>query len=181
MHVVVEDSEGYSIQQLAEKAGVSVRTIRFYIDEGLLAAPPVKGRYTVYSDEYVDRLEMIRRLKDMFLPLKEIRERVTSLSWSEVKLALKQNTRQEKRLQISEQSGSALNYISELLSAPTAPSRLVAPPAASAQPEAWERLTLAPGIELHIRSDASSANQRLAHQVIDYARKLFNTSHKGGF
>lgn len=166
-----DEPAGYSIQQMAEKAGVSVRTIRFYIDEGLLSAPPVKGRYTIYNDEYLDRLELIRRLKDSFLPLKEIRDRMASLSWAEVKQALAQSS-QAAPQQVSERRESALNYINNLLSAP--PSRSKLQQAVSTQPEAWERLNLAPGIELHIRADASPANQRQARLIIDFARKLFN-------
>lgn len=66
----------YQINELAKRAGVSVRTIRFYIDEGLLPAPTNRGRYSTYTDEYLDRLELIRMLKDRFLPLKRIRGQV---------------------------------------------------------------------------------------------------------
>ena len=52
----------YQINELAKRAGVSVRTIRFYIDEGLLPAPTNRGRYSTYTDEYLDRLELIRML-----------------------------------------------------------------------------------------------------------------------
>jgi DNA-binding transcriptional MerR regulator len=175
-----DEPEGYPIQKLAEKAGVSVRTIRFYINEGLLAAPPVKGRYSVYNDEYLDRLELIRRLKSSFLPLKEIRDRVTSLSWAEVKQALAQHAQQAPQRQDNERGKSALSYINNLLSTTPAPSRMKTLQPAPPQPEAWERLILIPGIELHIRSDASPTSQRLARQIIDYARKLFNTTNQGG-
>jgi len=37
----------YQINELAKKAGVSVRTIRFYNAEGLLPSPPSQGRYAV--------------------------------------------------------------------------------------------------------------------------------------
>lgn len=175
-----DELEGYPIQKLAEKAGVSVRTIRFYIDEGLLATPPIKGRYSVYNDEYLDRLELIRRLKSSFLPLKEIRDRVTSLSWAEIKQALAQPEQQAPQRQVNERGESALSYITNLLSTSPAPPRAKMRQSATLQPEAWERLILVPGIELHIRSDASPANQRLARQIIDYARKLFNATNQGG-
>ncbi len=77
--------ENYSIGKLAKEAGVSVRTIRFYIDEGLLPAPQVHGRNTFYDDEYLDRLKLIRRLKDAFLPLREIRQKMQGLQIEEVR------------------------------------------------------------------------------------------------
>ncbi len=172
-----QEPQGYSIQQLAEKAGVSVRTIRFYISEGLLAVPPTRGRYTVYSDEYLDRLELIKRLKDSFLPLKEIRDRVTGLSWEEVKQALAQPAAQAVDRESSPSGESALRYISRFLTAsPPAAPRVNAMRSPAPPPESWERLTLAPGVELHIRSDASPAHQRLARQIVEYAKKLFNTA-----
>lgn len=80
--------KNYSIGKLAKEAGVSVRTIRFYIDEGLLPPPQVRGRNTFYGDEYLDRLNLIRRLKEAFLPLREIRQKMQSLSIEEVRALL---------------------------------------------------------------------------------------------
>jgi DNA-binding transcriptional MerR regulator len=64
------------IGELADRAGVSVATIKFYIREGLLPPPPVKtGRTMGYYDEaYLERLLLIRRLREEhFLPLRAIR------------------------------------------------------------------------------------------------------------
>ena len=64
------------IGELADRAGVSVATIKFYIREGLLPPPPVKtGRTMGYYDEaYLERLLLIRKLRDEhFLPIRAIR------------------------------------------------------------------------------------------------------------
>ena len=64
------------IAELAERAGVSVATIKFYIREGLLPPPPVKtGRTMAYYDgPYLERLRTIRTLRDEhYLPLRVIR------------------------------------------------------------------------------------------------------------
>ena len=61
------------IHELAELAQVSIRTIRYYIAEGLLPAPETRGKYTSYSQDYVERIRLIQRLKDAYLPLREIR------------------------------------------------------------------------------------------------------------
>ena len=74
------------IHELAEKAGVTVRTIRYYIEQGLLPEPKYQGRYSYYTLSFLDRLELIRRLKDSFLPLSEIREIMISLTDAEVQL-----------------------------------------------------------------------------------------------
>jgi DNA-binding transcriptional MerR regulator len=77
------------ISELAERAGVSVRTIRFYINEGLLPPPEGRGRYSAYDEEYLTRIELIKRLKSAFLPLKEIKRMVESLSKEEIEHMLR--------------------------------------------------------------------------------------------
>jgi DNA-binding transcriptional MerR regulator len=69
-------TEHLRIGELAERAGVSVATIKFYIREGLLPPPSVKtGRTMGYYDlAYLDRLRLIRKLREEhYLPLRVIR------------------------------------------------------------------------------------------------------------
>ena len=58
------------IGAVAERSGVSVKTIRFYCDQGLLQ--PVTrsdGRYRLFDDAVFAELALIRRLRAMDLPL----------------------------------------------------------------------------------------------------------------
>jgi DNA-binding transcriptional MerR regulator len=80
-----EKHKKMTIGELADAAGVTVRTIRYYINEGLLPTPEQQGRYTLYEPWYLDRLELIRRWKDAYLPLKEIRARIRALSNEDVR------------------------------------------------------------------------------------------------
>ena len=174
----------YQIHELAEKAGVSVRTIRFYIDEGVLPVPATRGRYSVYSPEYIDRLALIRVLKDAYLPLKEIRQRMNSLDWDQVKAALAQppTMEAEQGHLAHEASSSASDYIANLLknqSRGTQPGEIrssqpAAPQQESGQPEIWERIILAPGVELHIRRNRPSQDRSKTQQLIEFAKKLFS-------
>jgi DNA-binding transcriptional MerR regulator len=66
----------YSIGELADEAGVSTRTIRYYVSEGLLPPPAGGGPNSRYTDAHRDQLETIGRLKAQYLPLKEIRRRL---------------------------------------------------------------------------------------------------------
>ena len=64
------------IGELAERSGVSVATIKFYIREGLLPPPPRKTGRTMgyYDQQYLDRLLTIRKLREEhYLPLRVIR------------------------------------------------------------------------------------------------------------
>lgn len=52
----------YRAEELAIKAGTTVRNLRAYRDHGLLAAPERRGRHAVYNDAHLDRLLLISKL-----------------------------------------------------------------------------------------------------------------------
>lgn len=58
--------------EVAERTGVTVRTIRYYQSEGLLPAPVRHGREVRYNDEHLARLELITRLQERGLRLNAI-------------------------------------------------------------------------------------------------------------
>ena len=66
-----------TIGQLAEVVGVPRKTIRYYEDVGVLP-PPARsdGRYRLYSDMDVRRLELVRRARALDMGLAEVRELV---------------------------------------------------------------------------------------------------------
>jgi DNA-binding transcriptional MerR regulator len=64
-----------TIGQLARRTGLTVRTIRYWSDEGVLH--PVTrsdGGYRLYDAESVARLELIRTLRELGLGLDDVRE-----------------------------------------------------------------------------------------------------------
>jgi DNA-binding transcriptional MerR regulator len=68
----------YSLEDLAKMLRINPRTIRSYIQQGLLRGPDSLGRNARYSDYHLKRLRVIRTLKDDHnLPLSEIRRLVT--------------------------------------------------------------------------------------------------------
>jgi len=81
-------SEEMGLTELVEAAGVSVRTIRYYIAEGLLPPPLSAGPRAAYTPEHLDRLRLIARLKDAYLPLREIRRRLRGLDAGAVRALL---------------------------------------------------------------------------------------------
>ncbi|MFE3445601.1 MerR family transcriptional regulator [Nocardia sp. NPDC059180] len=60
------------IGELARRTGVSVRTIRFYCDEGVLPSRRTSGGHRVFEPDVVDRLLAIRRLRALGLGLDAI-------------------------------------------------------------------------------------------------------------
>ncbi len=62
------------IDDLADRAGVPTRTIRYYTQQGLLEPPTLRGRVGYYEDSHLDRLRLIKELQEKrFLPLSVIR------------------------------------------------------------------------------------------------------------
>jgi DNA-binding transcriptional MerR regulator len=66
------------IDELAERCGVSRRTIRYYQSERLLPPTAKEGREVMYGDEHVERLALIADLRDQGLTLHTIRELVAT-------------------------------------------------------------------------------------------------------
>ena len=138
-------NEQLLISELAARAGVSVRTIRYYIDQGLLPSPQVRGRYSVYDEDYLDRLKLIRRLKEAYLPLNEIRSRLETLSHQEVRLLLEQDESEPEGLpgKVDRSPGSspegeansAMDYIAGLLQTRSTPKPEVEQFKAAASPK----------------------------------------------
>ena len=81
-------AERLTLGELTAAADVSVRTVRYYIAEGLLPPPEGSGPGSAYSQGHLDRLRLIQRLKEAYLPLKEIRRRLSGLSDDEVRSVL---------------------------------------------------------------------------------------------
>src|SRR5688572_1976162 len=75
----------WKLSELAEAAGVSPRTVRYYVQRGLLSAPPFKGPDTVYGEEHLLRLKAIRVLQARFLPLDAIQVELARLSPDELR------------------------------------------------------------------------------------------------
>ncbi|MBA3450493.1 MAG: MerR family transcriptional regulator, partial [Chloroflexia bacterium] len=77
-----------TLAEITEQSNVSVRTVRYYIAEGLLPPPEGAGPGSAYTAAHLDRLRLIQRLKQAFLPLKEIRRRLTGLDDGDVRALL---------------------------------------------------------------------------------------------
>jgi len=67
------------IGELAARGGVTVRTVRYYIEEGLLPEPRLRGKYGDFDESYLQRIRLIQRLKEERLPIPAIRRRLVDL------------------------------------------------------------------------------------------------------
>src|SRR3954464_1701770 len=68
-----------TIDQLAERSGISVRTIRFYTGRGLLPPPALRGRTGLYGPDHLARLELISELSALGFTLAAIESHLERL------------------------------------------------------------------------------------------------------
>ncbi len=119
------DDARYTLTELADLAGVTPRTVRYYLAQGLLPGVGVAGPGAKYDDTHLARLRLIRRLQAEHQPLAEIRRRLETVDDATV-LALDEPGD-------AGPPDSALEYLRRVTGTPpTTP----APPASSALPPA---------------------------------------------
>lgn len=144
--------EGMTAHELAARVGVNVRTVRFYTAEGVLPAPKFRGAATRYGRMHLLRMAAIRELqRDKRLSLPMIRRHL-------------------ERADVAELERLAAAFLPEL-AAPAAEAAAAPPPApapvAPAVSDTWQRLTLLPGLELHLHASASAEVRALARRFVE--------------
>ncbi|WP_437901620.1 helix-turn-helix domain-containing protein [Sorangium sp. So ce124] len=140
----------YKLDELAGEAGVAPRTVRYYVQRGLLPAPEFRGKDTSYGREHLARLRAIKVLQQAHLPLEEIQARLAGAGLDEIeRIAAGAPPRDpEVRCAAPEEVAAA-------------------PPVGSGAPrgERWERVEIADGVELHVRTDAPERSRRIALDI----------------
>jgi DNA-binding transcriptional MerR regulator len=180
----------YSLAELADLGGVTPRTVRYYLSSGLLPGVGQSGPGAKYGEDHLGRLRLIRRLQRDHLPLAEIRQRLSGLDDEAIRgLAEVGET--------PSPAGSALDYIRTVLGTsrpmPAPPARVamlseVAVPAHLSVAESvgeytspttnaversqWERIVLAPDVELHLRRPLSRTQNKRVDRLVTIAREL---------
>jgi MerR family transcriptional regulator, repressor of the yfmOP operon len=115
------------IGEVAERTGVTQRTLRFYEEKGLLKPPArMDGGFRLYSEDDIRRIERIKRLRHALgVSLDEIREMVEaeeekSQLRAETSPDLEPNERRQKlarRLAVTEQQCALIRQKSDQLHA----------------------------------------------------------------
>src|SRR5687768_3341771 len=84
----MQSDDSLDLASLSDLAGVSVRTVRYYIQQGLLPAPESRGPGAHYGPEHLSRLRLIRRMQREHLPLAEIRRRLEQAEPEEIQMMM---------------------------------------------------------------------------------------------
>jgi DNA-binding transcriptional MerR regulator len=69
------DTTLLQIGEVADRVGLSLRTVRYYEEQGLLTPESrTTGGFRLYSEEQVDRLALIKQMKPIGFTVQEMRE-----------------------------------------------------------------------------------------------------------
>ncbi len=170
----------YSLTELADLASVTPRTVRYYNTQGLLPARD-PGPGAKYDDADLARLRLIKGLQAEHQPLAEIRARLHDIPDAEI-------VRIDAGRSQAPATDSALDYIRRI-SAPrmaaeapalfvTTADATIAPTPPAPVPDVrlersqWERIDLAPDVQLHIRRPLVRSTAKRVDRLISIARDL---------
>ena len=157
---------GWLLAELAAMTGLPVTTLRYYVQQGLLRPAEFRGTLTRYQRPELLRLLGILRLKsEGKSTLAEKRRRLESMSSGNLEKWLVSGT-------IAPAAAAALGLAAALPAPALNPARLAASPQTAVELGRttigfWERITLLPGLELHVRADAPEAARALAQRIAD--------------
>lgn len=178
------EHDAFDLAELSDRAGVSQRTVRYYIQQGLLPSPETRGPGAHYGAEHLDRLRLIRSLQRDHLPLAEIRRRLEELEPEAIRELVERGTERS--------AGDAWDYIKSVLSegAPMLASHRVQEPGPtgveleknsygtvkarkSLTRSQWERIPLGPDVELHVRRPLAREQIKQVERLLEAARHIF--------
>ena len=192
-----------TLEDLVNISGLPIRTVRFYIQEGLLPGPDSRGKNARYTEEHLERLEWIQRLKEHHRPLREIRILLNNMTPREIKALLNGQEKMQEYLSNFNVKGedaidhlpvgnSALDYIRSVegkegktqeATDPTVNLNLSAPASVSPSSidirESWQRIVIGDGIELNLKLPIRSEDKARIDELIAFTRRLFRNIKNG--
>ncbi len=190
----------YTLDELSTLANVTPRTVRYYIAEDLLPPPVIGGRNATYSQEHLDRLMAIGAMKDMYLPLREIRHRLNTLTPEQMRdpaylatlsQAVAMDRAMSKRMSLRsrpesrEVRESAAEYLDQIEGRRPRDRRSEPPAFANAMiaPEppstTWERFPLGDDAELLMRSSKVKRMGSEFHRTLHRLRHMIENEDNG--
>jgi DNA-binding transcriptional MerR regulator len=147
----------YRIDELARAAGMTVRTVRYYVQRGLLPAAAFRGKDTAYDHAHLVRLRAIRRLQEAFFPLDAIALELDGRSLREIEAIAEGKVKPVSPLGLGE---------SETERGSLEPEGNAWGPVARPSERLYRRLELFPGVELTVAEDAPDESVGLVKDML---------------
>lgn len=149
----------FTLRQLLAAAAIAPRTLRSWIQQGIVPAPEFRGPATVYPREALLAATAMRHLRAQGVRHADAAAQVAGASRDRLEAILGiAATPQSAPVASVAPPVAAITASDEggpALAAPTTGPR-----------ETWHRLALLPGLELHVRDDARAFVQRIADEIV---------------
>jgi Ca-activated chloride channel family protein len=161
-------TSSYKLEDLARRAGVSPRTVRYYVQRGLVPAPAFRGPDTAYGEEQLAALLAVKKLQEEFWPLEAIASTIAGRSIEEL------HRIGEGKLHPRKPSADADAEEPE-----SPPSKRRAPKAEASAPlsrSRVERVELARGVTLLVDESAGEDERALAVEIERLAQRRNQSS-----
>jgi DNA-binding transcriptional MerR regulator len=100
-----------TIEDLSRMVDVPVHTIRFCITEGLIPGPDGRGKSTIYTEEHLLKLRLVRRLSEQRVPLVDIRTQLVGLTLDDVRVLLREHAERDAELALAARDASPKAYV----------------------------------------------------------------------
>jgi DNA-binding transcriptional MerR regulator len=153
---VLMNDDRFSIGEIAERGGVTRRTVRYYVQRGLIPEPLGRGRGEHYSDEHLAAVLRVKSLQEQGATLEEIRRH---LAGEPEPVGMPQQAAEKVIGQKDQGVGRGA-------------SRLAARPG-----QVWMRQGVMPGFELHVLGADRALTER---QLAALARFINELGGEGG-
>jgi len=185
-----KDKEKYTIDDLSELTGHSRRTIRYYIQEGLVDSPAGRGKGGFYFEKHLSQLRLIKNLQEKGMSLssiskymeqgKEDKEKLNNKS-ANYKMSdeafpgarqrsdmMKMKMDKDSIKEAFYNENKKLNYKTLHFLDPYA-----LPP--RSKREVWVKHEIAPGLEINIKRDLEKKQKRKIDDIIRVAREILGS------
>lgn len=154
----------YKLDELARAAGMSARTVRYYVQRGLLPPAAFRGKDTAYGHEHLVRLRAIRRLQEAFFPLDAIAAELEARPLAEIeRIAEGKLVPTTAPAGGSHHSSDTRAREAEPVRGPEEGARLAIARQAA---RVFRQIELFPGVELTVADDAPEKSLRLVSEML---------------
>ncbi len=177
------DPTEITLKELCDDSGISERTVRYYMANGIIPPAPRSGPGVRYPRTHLTRLKLIRRWQEEGLPLDQIRKLLADLTDVEVE---RLHAKDAKDAAPAPPRSSAADYVKKVLGRAARPAPSPAsPPPSSAPPSPqppepddaiarahWERFAIDDDVEIHVRRPLSHLKNRRVEALVREARRI---------
>lgn len=158
--VTMDASMGhYTIRQMLAVAPISARTVRNWVQRGIIPPPTLRGPETVYPRQTMLAVSALCHLRSKGVSFADAAAAVTGASTARLEEILGLAAAHAESTAPAAEQARASSDVSEVSAA------VVASAAVDAG-ESWRRVRLLPGLELHLRGDAREVVRRIADEIV---------------